>query len=263
MPKSYEIMGVLNANDDSFYSHSRFSEKDAVSKIEQMISEGADIIDIGAVSSRPGSELVDEKDELERLKPILDVIYTQELYKDVKLSLDSYAPLAISYALERGFHIINDITGLENDEVCKLVGEYKAKAIIMHMKGNPQSMQDKPYYDDLLSEIESFFIERIEKAEDFNIQEIALDVGIGFGKNLDHNISLIRHLGFFKNLGKELLIGASRKSMINTISPAIPEERLPGSLAIHLKAYENGASIIRTHDVKEHVQALKVYQTLL
>ena len=262
MLKNYEIMGVLNANDDSFYTQSRFSEIDAISKIEKMIQEGADIIDIGAVSSRPGSDAVDEKVELQRLKPILDTIYTQKLYEDVKLSLDSYAPSAISYALERGFHMINDIRGLEDDDVCRLVGEYKAKAIIMHMQGRPQSMQDNPHYNDLLSEIENFFIQRIAKAESFNVKELALDVGIGFGKTLEDNISLIKNMGYFERLGKELLVGASRKSMIDAISPSTPQERLPGSLAVHLKAFENGASIIRTHDVKEHVQAFKVYQAL-
>ncbi|PHR54904.1 MAG: dihydropteroate synthase [Arcobacter sp.] len=259
MPKPYEIMGVLNLNEDSFYSGSRFKASQVVEKIQEMIDEGADIIDIGAVSSRPGSQSVDEKDELLRLKPILDIIYTQKLYDKVKFSLDSYAPLPISYALERGFHIVNDITGLQNDAVCKLVGEYKARAIIMHMQGSPQSMQDNPVYDNLLQEVEAFFMQRIEKAESFNIKDIVLDVGIGFGKTLEHNLSLIKNLGCFKALGKELLIGASRKSMINDISPSSTEQRLPGTLAIHLKAYDNGASIIRTHDVKEHVQALKVH----
>jgi len=262
MIKDYEIMGVLNANDDSFYSESRFNEADAIKKIELMIQEGADIIDIGAVSSRPGSDVVDEKEELERLKPILDLVYAQKLHEKVKLSLDSYAPLPISYALERGFHIINDITGLKNDEVCRLIGEYDAKAVIMHMQGNPQTMQDKPFYVDLLSEVEDFFIKGIQKAEDFNIKELVLDVGIGFGKTLEHNLSLIKHLDYFKSLEKELLIGASRKSMISSISPSSPEQRLPGTLAIHLQAYDNGASIIRTHDVKEHVQAFKVHQAI-
>lgn len=262
MKKSFEIMGVLNANDDSFYSGSRFSEIDAIKKITTMIQEGADIIDIGAVSSRPGSKSVDDKVELKRLKPILDAVYAQNIQDKVKLSLDSYSPLCISYALERGFRIINDIRGLQNDEVCKLVGEYKVKAIIMHMQGNPQNMQDNPSYDDILKEIENFFKERIEKAERFNISDLALDVGIGFGKSLEDNLRLIKHLAYFQNLGKELLIGASRKSMIDLISPSKTEERLPGTLAIHLKAYDNGASIIRTHDVKEHVQAFKVHQAL-
>jgi len=255
-------MGVLNANDDSFYSQSRFSHNDALDKIEGMIQEGADIIDIGAVSSRPGSDRVNENEELERLKPILDVMYAHNIQDSIQLSLDSYSPLCISYALERGFHIINDITGLENDKVCKLVGEYKAKAVVMHMQGNPQTMQENPSYENLLKEVEDFFKERIIKAERFNINNLVLDVGIGFGKSLEDNISLIKNISYFKGLGKELLIGASRKSMINLISPAQAENRLPGTLALHLKAFDNGASIIRAHDVKEHVQAFKVHQAL-
>lgn len=261
--KPYEIMGVMNANDDSFYSQSRFNEADALYKIEAMIQEGADIIDIGAVSSRPGAKPISQEDELQRLRPILDVIYSQNLHEKVKLSLDSYAPLAISYALERGFHIINDITGLENDEVCKLISSYGAKAIIMHMQGNPQSMQNNPRYENLFEEIESFFVERIAKAQSFGIKDMALDVGIGFGKSLEDNLRLIKGLGYFKRLDTELLVGASRKSMIDAISPSLPQDRLPGTLAIHLQAYTNGACIIRTHDVKEHVQAFKLHQAIV
>lgn len=260
---SFAVMGVMNANDDSFFSGSRFSEKDAVEKLIGMIEEGADIIDIGAVSSRPGASAVSAEEELARLKPVIDAIYTQKLHERVQLSLDSYSPSSVSYALERGFHIINDITGLADDEVCSLIGTYKAKAVVMHMQGNPFSMQKDPNYVNLFEEIEAFFVERIAKAESFDIKEIILDVGIGFGKSLDDNLSLIHHLGHFKKLRKEILVGASRKSMIDKISPSLAEARLPGSLAIHLKAYDNGASIIRTHDVKEHVQALKVHQAIL
>jgi len=260
---SYQIMGVMNANDDSFYSGSRFSEKDTVSKIEMMIEEGADIIDIGAVSSRPGAKTVAAEEELERLKPVIDALYEQKLYEKVQLSLDSYSASSVSYALERGFHIINDITGLANDEVCRLIGSHKAKAVIMHMQGTPQSMQKDPKYINLFKEMEEFFAERIGKAESFDIKDIVLDVGIGFGKSLEDNLSLIHHLGHFKKLHKDILIGASRKSMIDRIAPSSAEERLPGTLAIHLKAYENGACIIRTHDVKEHVQAFKVHQAIV
>ena len=261
--REYKIMGVMNANDDSFYDMSRFSEKDAVCKMEKMIEEGADIIDIGAVSSRPGSSGISEEEELERLKPILDLIYEQKLYEKTVLSLDSYAPLAISYALERGFHIINDITGLKNEKVCELIGSYGAKAVLMHMQGEPKTMQENPNYSNLFEEIESFFLERMENAQKYNIDDIVLDVGIGFGKSLEDNLSLIQGLEHFKKLRKALLIGASRKSMIDAISASETDERLPGTLAIHLKAYENGASIIRTHDVKEHVQAFKVHQAII
>jgi dihydropteroate synthase len=259
----YQIMGVMNANDDSFYSGSRFSEQDAVIRMEEMIEEGADIIDIGAVSSRPGAASVSAEEELERLKPIIDTLYAQRLYEKVQFSLDSYSAPSVSYALEKGFHIINDITGLADDEVCGLIGSYKAKAVIMHMQGTPQTMQKDPRYINLFKEMETFFVERIAKAESFDIKDIVLDVGIGFGKSLEDNLALIKHLGHFKKLHKDILIGASRKSMINMIAPSSAEERLPGTLAIHLKAYENGACIIRTHDVKEHVQAFKVHQAIV
>jgi dihydropteroate synthase len=262
MPKTYEIMGVLNANDDSFYQESRFTPSNAVFKIQTMIQEGADIIDIGAVSSRPGSQGVSETEELRRLKPILDAIYADKLYEQIEFSLDSYSPVCASYALERGFTIINDISGLENDELCALIGSYKAKVVLMHMLGKPQTMQDNPQYENLLVEVENFFKERISKAEKFGIQDIILDVGIGFGKTLEDNIKLIKEMAYFKGLKKELLIGASRKSMIDLISPSSSQERLPGTLALHLKAYDNGASIVRCHDVKEHVQAFKVHHAL-
>ncbi len=260
--KTYQIMGVMNANDDSFYSGSRFSEKDAIVRVEKMIDEGADIIDIGAVSSRPGAAAVSQEDELERLSPIIDVLYAQRIYEKVELSLDSYSASSVSYALQRGFHIINDITGLADDEVCRLIGSHKAKAVIMHMQGTPETMQKDPKYTNLFKEMEAFFVERIAKAESFDIEDIVLDVGIGFGKSLEDNLALIHHLGHFKKLHKDILIGASRKSMIDKISPSSAEERLPGTLAIHLKAYENGAGIIRTHDVKEHVQAFKVHEAI-
>ena len=258
----YKIMGIINANDDSFYKDSRFKDLDAIKKIQSMIEEGADIIDLGAVSSKPGSDEVSEVEELERLHPIVDAIYSEKLYDKVSFSLDSYSPLCASYVLERGFKIINDIQGLQNDELCKLIGEYEAQAIVMHMLGKPKDMQNNPTYDNLLEDIKSFFIQRIEKANSFGIKDIVLDVGIGFGKTLEDNITLIKNISYFNSLEKEILIGASRKSMINNISASASEDRLAGTLAVHLKAYANGANIIRCHDVKEHVQAFKVHTAL-
>lgn len=253
-----KIMGVLNANEDSFFSGSRFEPSNALIRIEKMIEEGADIIDIGGVSSRPGSEPISDEEELARIKPIVDVIFENKLYQKVKFSLDSYSPPCLEYALQRGFSIVNDITALTNDEVAKVAAKYKATVVLMHMKGNPKDMQDNPVYENVIEEIDAFFTKRVAKAKEFGIEDIILDVGIGFGKSLEHNLLLLKHHEHFSHFGYELLIGASRKSMIDMISKSTIEERLPGTLAIHLKAVENGASIVRVHDVKEHVQALKV-----
>ncbi len=261
-PSSVDIMGVINANDDSFFSQSRFKDTQALQKIYTMIEEGASVIDIGAVSSRPNSLKVEATEELSRIKPILDAIAHEKLYERITLSIDSYEPEVISYALERGFHIVNDITGLQNDEVTKLCASYNAKAVIMHMQGTPQTMQENPQYENVLSDLYSFFQTRIEKAESFGVKDIILDVGIGFGKTLEHNLALIKHLEHFLTLKKPLLVGASRKSMIDKIVTSSVEERLPGTLALHLEAAKNGASILRVHDVKEHLQALEVQKAL-
>lgn len=260
--EAVSVMGIINANDDSFFHSSRFQGKKAIEKIEAMITDGAAMIDIGGVSSRPGSAAVSPAEELERVRPIIDAVYEQHLYEKARFSLDSYEPSVIRYALERGFRIVNDITGLANDEVAKLCAEYNAAAVIMHMLGTPQTMQHSPAYDSVIHEVELFFRERIAKAESFGVKEIILDVGIGFGKRLEDNLALIAHQKHFLRLGKALLVGASRKSMIDLLSPSTSDERLPGTLAIHLKAVEEGASIIRAHDVKEHVQAIKVWHAL-
>ncbi len=257
-----DIMGVINANDDSFFADSRFSGEDAVVMIEQMISDGATIIDIGGVSSAPNAKLISPEVELSRVKPILDLIKERELFKKVAFSIDSYEPIVIKYALESGFTIVNDITGLENDAVCKLCSEYGATAVIMHMQGKPQTMQDNPLYDNILDEVYTFLEERVTKAESFGIEKIVLDVGIGFGKTLHDNLTLIKHLEHFRTLKKPLLVGASRKSMIDKVIASKVEDRLGGTLAIHLEAVRNGASILRVHDVKEHSQALKLQEAL-
>jgi dihydropteroate synthase len=261
-PKKVEVMGIINANEDSFYQSSRFQGGDAVRKIEEMIEEGADIIDIGGVSSRPGSVGVDASEELNRLRPIIDALYAERLYEKVRFSLDSFEPVVIAYALERGFSIINDITGFSNDDVIKLCAAYGARGVIMHMQGNPQTMQRDPSYHSVLHEVELFFRDRLAKAESFGVKDVILDTGIGFGKRLEDNLALITHQSHFLALGKPLLVGASRKSLIDAVSKSSGAQRLPGTLAIHLKAVQEGASVVRVHDVKEHVQALKLWQAL-
>ncbi|OCL96798.1 dihydropteroate synthase [Arcobacter porcinus] len=262
--ENYEtkIMGILNLNIDSFFDKSRTKESEVLEKILVQIEDGANIIDIGAVSSRPGSIYAGEDEELRRVKNTADLIYKHKLYEKVDFSIDSYSPKTIDYVLNCGFKIVNDITGLQNDEVCKLISKYDAKAVIMHMQNDPTNMQNDPKYDDLIIEIDSFFEERVKKAESFGIKDLILDVGIGFGKNLEHNLLLLKNLEHFKHFGYELLIGASRKSMIDMITPSSIENRLSGTLAIHLESLRNGASIIRCHDVKEHFQAIKVFEAI-
>lgn len=262
-PDHCAVMGVLNANDDSFYSQSRFNEAEALQRIEKMIADGAEIIDIGGVSSRPGSEAVSAEEELARVKPVIDLLDGSALLEKARFSIDTYQPSVARYALEHGFHIINDITGLENDELCEVIAEFGAQAVIMHMQGTPQTMQKNPHYEDLLDEIYRFFETRIAKAERFGIEDIVLDVGIGFGKSLQDNLKLITNLEHFLRLNRPLLVGASRKSMIDKIDPSAVSERLGGTLALHLAAAKNGAAIVRVHDVREHAQALKVQKALI
>jgi len=265
-PKKYDlkIMGVINANSDSFYSGSRFIGESAVAQIEQMIIDGANIIDIGAVSSRPGSIGITVDEELARVKDILDLIKSKELYKKAIFSIDSYSQKVIEYALNSGFKMINDITGARDDEVIKLAIKYSAKLCIMHMQGTPDSMQKNPRYKCVVTEVNNFFAKQIVKCEKLGLdrKNIILDVGIGFGKTLEHNLKLLKSHQHFSHFGCELLIGASRKSIIDKITPTSIEDRLPGTLIIHTKAVERGASIIRCHDVKEHYQLLKVLERL-
>ncbi|RLA66652.1 MAG: dihydropteroate synthase [Epsilonproteobacteria bacterium] len=262
--KPVRIMSIINVNDDSFFEASRFVANDAITQIKKQISEGANIIDIGAVSSRPNAKVVSEDEELSRIKPLCDVIKLEKLYKKATFSIDSYTPKVVEYALKSGFTFINDITGASDEAIIKLAVKYKTKLCIMHMQGTPQTMQNNPSYDDVMAEVSKFFEMCIAKCEALGLERknIILDVGIGFGKTLEHNLILIRNMAHFQVFGCEVLIGASRKSLISEIRPSSPEERLAGTIAIHLKAVENGASIVRCHDTKEHVQALAVFKVL-
>jgi len=264
--KSYpiQIMGVINANSDSFFNGSRFQDKNAIDRCLQMIEDGAEIIDIGGVSSRPNADIVSQEEELKRVQPICDMIKSQKLYKKAIFSIDSYSPKVIEYALNCGFKIINDITGAKDEKVIKLAVKYGVKLSIMHMQGDPQNMQNNPQYNDIITEVGEFFEQQIIKCEELGLdrESIILDVGIGFGKTLNHNLRLIKNLKEFTKFGCEVLIGASRKSMIDMIIPTPIEERLAGTIAIHLESLNNGANIIRCHDVKEHKQAIEIHKAI-
>ena len=259
-----KIMGIMNINNDSFYSKSRFSQINFLENFNKIVSDGAVIIDIGAVSSRPNSIPISEKEELNKLSRIFEIIQNEKLYKKVICSIDSYNPLVVEKALNSGFSIINDITGAKNIDIIKLAMKYNAKLIIMHMNGNPQNMQNNPSYNNLIEDISIFFEEQINKCLKLGLlkKNIILDFGIGFGKTTEHNIELIKNIPYFKKFNCEILIGASRKSIIDSISSSSIDKRLGGTLAIHLKSIEYGASIIRCHDVYEHNQAISLWRSI-
>lgn len=257
-----KIMGILNVTPDSLYDKSRKNFKEAELEIFAMIESGVDMIDIGAASTRPGSAWVSEEEEHSRLKWILEFIKSEKIASKVALSIDTYTPSVAKKCLEYGFSVVNDITGFSNAKMLEAVRGYDCECIVMHMQGNPTQMQENPAYKDLFLEVDRFFADRIAALVAQNNTKIILDVGIGFGKTLAHNCALMQHLGHFLHFGYPLLVGASRKSMIDKIIPCAIEERLPGTLAIHLEALKNGASIIRCHDVKEHIQALQVWKAM-
>lgn len=257
-----KIMGILNLNEDSFYEKSRKSGLEAVERIEQMIAEGADIIDVGGVSSRPGSEWVDYEEEIRRIGFVAEEIYKNRLYEKAAFSIDTINPKVAAFALERGFSILNDIDGLSNEENAVVAAKNGAGVVIMHKKGDTKNMQQNPVYDDVVMEVDAFFTERIGRALKHGVKNIVLDVGIGFGKSLEHNLSLIKHHRHFTHFNYPLLLGISRKSMIDKLSPSSVHDRLAGTVALHLEGFKRGASIFRVHDVFAHVQAFKIAEAL-
>ena len=254
------IMGVANINTDSFNEQSRINTQNGISKIEYMIEAGADYIDLGGVSSRPGSQYCGREEEFRRIKDIVEEIYKLNLHEKAKFSLDSFDPYCLEFALNHGFKMINDITA--NINLAPLAAKYDAEYCMMHMQGDPATMQVAPKYNDLIGEIADFFEQKIALAKELGAKKLVLDVGIGFGKTAEQNLLLIKHLEHFLKFDCPLLVGASRKSVINHYSPSEVKDRLPGSLYLHLKAFENGAQIIRTHDVAEHKQLFNMHEAM-
>ena len=259
-PQRAQIMGVVNVNEDSFNAASRVNEKSGIEKIEAMIEAGADYIDLGGVSSRPGSEYCGQEEEFRRIKDIVEEIYKLDLHEKAKFSLDSFDPYCLEFALNHGFKMINDITA--NANLATLAARYDAQFCMMHMQGDPATMQIAPKYNDLIGEITDFFEQKIALARELGAKKIVLDVGIGFGKTAEQNLLLIKHLEHFLKFDCPLLVGASRKSVINHYYKSEVKDRLPGSLYLHLKAFENGAQIIRTHDVAEHKQLFDMHEAM-
>ena len=258
-----QVMGILNVTPDSFYAGSRMqTEKDIAMRAEEIIAEGGTIIDIGAYSSRPNAEHVTTKEEIDRLSFGLDVI--RKIYPDVLISVDTFrADVAEHCVSNYNVGIINDISAGEMDErMFATVARLGVPYIMMHMKGTPQNMQLSPSYDDLIKEVFLYFAEKIQKLRDLGAKDIILDPGFGFGKSVDHNYELMAHLEDFRVFDLPLLIGISRKSMIYRYLGGTPETALNGTAVLDTFALMKGANILRVHDVKEAVEAVKLVSKL-
>lgn len=263
LSKKTHIMGIINLTPDSFSADGLYGLNSgnyldlALSKAKKMVSDGADIIDLGGQSSRPGAKSVSIKEELNRIKPVVTLL-AKKINKPI--SIDTTKPLVAQTCLDLGAQIINDISGLRDKRMIKIAAQYKAAVVIMHMRGVPAKMQKAISYHSLIDDIAVYLKNAIDLAQHGGIKpdKIIVDPGIGFGKKPEHNLEIIKKLAEFKTLGKPILIGTSRKSFIGKILGARVEDRLAGTLATCVMAAQNGANIVRVHDVKETSQSLKM-----
>ncbi len=252
------IMGIVNITPDSFSDGNKYLEPTAaIRHCKQLIEEGAHILDLGAESTRPGSDPVCVEEELQRLLPVLDaLLQSKEL--TVPFSIDTWKPEVAEVCLKKGVHIINDITGLQNPKMQALAVKYNIPVVMMHMQGMPKTMQENPVYNDIVDDIISFFERQIQRCERKGISKIILDPGIGFGKTVSNNLEILRRLKEFNILGKPLLIGTSRKSFIQKTIGGTPDDRLEGTIASNVFAAMQGVHIFRVHDVKTCKRALEL-----
>jgi dihydropteroate synthase len=255
---AYQLMGVINVTPDSFSDGGAFIEPEsAVTHGKRLINEGADILDIGGESTRPGADPVSEDEELWRVMPVLEGLAGG----GAQLSIDTMKPGVARLAIDTGATIVNDVTAFRfAPEMAQLVAESGATACLMHMLGEPRTMQLNPTYDDVVSDVKAFLEERLAFAVSEGVPEdkVWLDPGIGFGKNLDHNLELLRRLDELAAIGRPLVIGTSRKSFLGKLTGRDVAERLAGTIATNVLALERGATIFRVHDVAEVGDALKV-----
>lgn len=257
------VMGILNFTPDSFYDESRMqSEADIRRRVEQMRAEGADMIDVGAYSSRPGASDVSQQEEMARLRNGLSLL--RKVWPEAIVSVDTFrADVAKMCVEEYGVSMINDIyAGRYEKSFFQVVRDLKVPYVMMHMQGTPQQMQQAPHYDDLLREVMLFFAERVQLLRDMGLNDIILDPGFGFGKTLQHNYELLHHLQEFQAFELPLLVGVSRKSMVYKLLDTTPDEALNGTTALHTIALLKGANILRVHDVKAARETIRIVETL-
>ena len=257
------VMGILNITPDSFYAGSRMqTEAEIAARAQQIVNEGAGIIDIGAYSSRPNSENVSPREEMERLRMGLEIL--RKTQPGAVISVDTFrADVARMCVEEYGVAIINDIAAGEMDtDMFRTVAELNVPYIMMHMQGTPQNMQQHPHYDNLLKEVFLFFAQKVQQLRDLGMKDIILDPGFGFGKTVEHNYELLAHLEEFRVFELPLLVGVSRKSMIYRLLGNTPQDALNGTTVLDTICLLKGADILRVHDVREAVETVKIVEAM-
>ena len=256
--KSPQIMGILNLTPDSFYDGGKYgSTQDILDKVGEMLKNGASIIDIGAYSSRPNAKHISEKEETQRLLPVIKLVVKE--FPTAILSVDTFRSEIAKKVVALGAHMINDISGGNMDNnMFQTIAELQVPYILMHMQGNPQNMQDNPTYKNITEDVKQYFQLKLNLLNDLGAKDVMLDVGFGFGKTLQQNYELLRDLNEIKNLGCPILVGISRKSMLYKVLETTPDHSLNATSIAHTIALLNGADILRVHDVKEAVEVLKI-----
>lgn len=256
------VMGILNITPDSFYDGGKFNSLEkALAATEQMLEAGAKIIDIGGMSSRPGAEMITVEEELRRVLPIVEAVH--KTFPTTLLSVDTIRAKVVRAAVEAGAHIVNDISaGRQDEALYATVAELQVPYILMHMKGTPKTMQLQPQYDDVVQVVLDFLIQEYGKLRALGVKDVLVDPGFGFGKTLIDNYRLLKYFHVFKILDVPLLAGLSRKSMIYKYLNITPSEALNGTTALHMVALQQGAKILRVHDVKAAMETIRLWQQL-
>jgi dihydropteroate synthase len=256
------IMGILNVTPDSFFDGGRYlNEEDIIERVNSMEYDGAKIIDIGGYSSRPKATHVTEEDELLRILPIIKLIRSS--FPEILISIDTFRSKVAEKSINAGANYINDISGGNmDDNMFNCIADLQVPYILMHMQGTPQTMQDNPSYHNVVEEIKQFFNEKINKLTQLGVQNIILDPGFGFGKTTEHNYKLLNNLNEFTTFNLPILVGVSRKSMINKVINTTPEEALNGTTVLNTIALTKGANILRVHDIKEANETIKLLNQL-
>ena len=257
-----QVMGVVNVNTDSFYKASRRVSLDAILQyVEEALLFGCNLIDIGVMSSKPGSEIIDPEVEINMFKAVLPSL--QQEFPEILISIDTLHAATAAFCLEGGASFINDISGGTYDEqMFATVAKYQVPIILMHMRGLPKTMQENPMYDNVTMDVLSFFAKQIHTATDCGVKDIVIDPGFGFGKTVDHNFTLLRDLASFSIFDRPILVGFSRKSMISKVLQTNAENSLNGTSVLNTLALTQGAKILRVHDIKEAKECIMLYQTM-